>query len=72
MANATIIKEYTNGNNGGKERVTRDENGNFYINSCHPNQAIGWMGNTKVSRSELERCMAYTSAPASVVAAILV
>lgn len=71
MTNATITKEYTNANNGGKERVTRDENGNFYVNSCHPNPAIGWMGNIKVSRADVERGMAYTNAPASVVDAIL-
>lgn len=63
-----ITKEYANTNNGGKERVARDGD-KYYINSYIAN--IGWMGERKVSRSDAERCMSYTNAPADVVAAIL-
>lgn len=63
-----ITKEYANTNNGGKERVARDGD-SYYINSYITN--IGWMGERKVSRSDAERCMAYTNAPANVVSAIL-
>lgn len=63
-----ITKEYANTNNGGKERVARDGD-SYRINSYIPN--VGWMGERKVSRSDVERCMSYTSAPADVVAAIL-
>ena len=63
-----ITKEYANTNNGGKERITSD-GGEYRINSYIPN--VGWMGERKVSRSDAERCMAYTNAPADVVAAIL-
>lgn len=65
-----ITKEYVNTNNGGKERIARDGD-KYYINSYHPNTKIGWMGERKVSRSDAERCMSYTNAPADVVAAIL-
>lgn len=64
-----ITKEYANTNNGGKERVARDGD-SYYINS-YINANIGWMGERKVSRSDAERCMAYTNAPANVVSAIL-
>ncbi len=64
-----IAKEYANTNNGGKERVSRDGD-KYYINS-YINANIGWMGERKVSRSDVERCMSYTNAPANVVAAIL-
>ncbi len=64
-----ITKEYANSNNGGKERVARDGD-KYYINS-YINANIGWMGERKVSRSDAERCMSYTNAPADVVAAIL-
>ena len=63
-----ITKEYANTNNGGQERITRDGD-SYYINSNIP--SVGWMGPRKVSRSDAERCMSYTSAPADVVAAIL-
>ncbi len=63
-----ITKEYANNNNGGKERVARDGD-NYYINSRIP--SVGWMGERKVSRRDAELCMAYTNAPADVVAAIL-
>ena len=64
-----ITKEYANINNGGKERVARDGD-KYYIDS-YINANIGWMGERKVSRSDAERCMSYTNAPAAVVAAIL-
>lgn len=63
-----ITKEYANTNNGGRERVARDGD-TYRINSYIPN--VGWMGERKVSRGDVERCMSYTSAPADVVAAIL-
>ena len=64
-----ITKEYVNTNNGGKERIARDGD-RYYINS-YPNTEIGWMGEIEVSRSDAERCMSYTNAPADVVAAII-
>jgi hypothetical protein len=64
-----ITKEYANTNNGGKERVSRDGD-SYYVNS-YINANIGWMGERNVSRSDAARCMAYTNAPAHVVAAIL-
>lgn len=64
-----ITKEYTNTKNGGQERVSRD-GAMYYVNS-YINANIGWMGERKVSRSDAERCMAYTNAPVAVVAAIL-
>lgn len=63
-----ITKEYANTNSGGKERIARD-GGEYCINSYIPN--VGWIGERNVSRSDAERCMAYTNAPAAVVAAIL-
>ena len=63
-----IAKEYANANNGGKERVSR-EGDSYYIDSKIP--SIGWMGKRKISRSDAERCMSYTGAPADVVAVIL-
>ena len=67
---AKITKEYSNTANGGKERVSRDGD-SYYIESCHPNHSIGWMGERKISRLEAERCMAYTNAPSYVVDEIL-
>lgn len=64
-----ITKEYANTNNGGKERVTRDGD-SYYVNS-YINANIGWMGERNVSRSDAERCMVFTKAPADVVAAIM-
>ena len=63
-----ITKTYANPNNGGQERVIRDGD-SYYINSLIP--TVGWMGERKVSRRDVERCMAYTNAPADVVTAIL-
>ena len=65
---STITKEYANTNNGGRERVARAGD-TYRINSSIPN--VGWMGERQVSRSDVERCMSYTNAPANVVAAIL-
>jgi len=63
-----ITKEYANSRNGGKERISR--NGNTYsINSYIPK--TGWIGERKISRSDAKHCMAYTNAPADVVAEIL-
>ena len=63
-----IAKEYANANNGGKERVSR-EGGSYYIDSKI--NGVGWVGERKISRSDAERCMSYTGAPADVVAVIL-
>jgi len=63
----TIIKkEYAH--NGGKEFVARDGD-KYFINSYIA--GIGWMGQRRVSRHDIERCMDYTTAPASVRTAIL-
>lgn len=62
-------KQYANTNNGGQERVTRDGS-RYYINS-YPNASLGWLGETEVSRHQVEAGMAYTNAPTDVVAAIL-
>lgn len=63
-----ITKEYANTRNGGKERISR--NGNMYfINSYVPK--TGWIGERKISRADAIRCMAYTNAPADVVAEII-
>lgn len=64
-----ITQQYANTNNGGQERVTRDGD-SYYINS-YPNASLGWLGKREVSRAQVEAGMAYTNAPASVVAAIL-
>ena len=67
-ANMTkITKQYTNTNNGGRERITRDGD-NYYISSDF---GKGFSDQVKVSRRDAERCMAHTNAPASVVSAIL-
>ncbi len=63
-----IIKEYANGNNGGRERITRVGD-QFSINSYLP--MVGWMGERKVSREQAKSGMSYTNAPADVIAAIL-
>lgn len=63
-----ITKEYANTNNGGRERVARDGD-TYRINSYIP--GLGWVGEREVSRRDMARCLAYTMAPAMVVAAIL-
>jgi hypothetical protein len=64
-----ITKQFANTNNGGQERVTRDGD-NYYINS-YPCASLGWLGERKVTRAQLEACMNHVNAPADVVAAIL-
>lgn len=63
-----ITKQYANANNGGQERVSRDGD-DYRIDSYIPN--VGWMGERKVTRAEVARCLSYTSAPANVTTAIL-
>lgn len=62
-----ITKTYANTNNGGQERITRDGDA-YYISS---NWGNGFCEPTKVSKEQAKTCMAYTNAPADVVAAIL-
>ena len=67
MSTNKITKQYTNGNNGGQERVTRDGD-RYYISSDF---GRGFSAPEAVSRSQAENCMRHTKAPADVVAAIL-
>ena len=62
-----ITKTYANPNNGGQERITRDGNA-YYISS---NWGKGFCEPTRVSKEQAKIGMAYTKAPADVVAAIL-
>jgi hypothetical protein len=65
---ATITKQYSNTNNGGQERIVRD-GASYYISSNYNGK--GFCAAVEVSRSQAQACMAYTKAPADVVAAIL-
>lgn len=62
-----ITKEYSNPNNNGKERVSKD-NGKFYIQSF-VNGA--WLDAVQVNRSQVESCMLYTKAPKDIIDSIL-
>jgi hypothetical protein len=62
-----ITKTYNNPNNNGKELVQRDGD-KFFVASDWGN---GFGQKQEVSRSDIKLTMEYTSAPAEVVAAIL-
>jgi hypothetical protein len=62
-----ITKTYSNAANGGKECVTRDGS-SLYVSS---DWGSGFCAPTKVSASDMRRCLAHTSAPAEVVEAML-
>lgn len=64
---ATIIKQYANANNGGKERVTKDGD-MFFVNS---DWGTGFSGYIRVSREQMESCLRHTKAPADVVKSML-
>jgi len=59
---------YSNAGNGGMEKISIDDNGEIAINSDCGSGYMGWVA---VTRDQAARCMAHTSAPADVVAAIL-
>lgn len=63
-----VSKTYANAKNGGKEYVSRDGD-TYSINSFVP--GVGWMGERKVSRRDVERGLRHTAAPEEVVSAIL-
>ena len=62
-----ITKQYANTNNNGQERVTRDGD-SYYVSSDF---GKGFCAPVAVSKAQAAHCMAYTKAPAAVVAAIL-
>lgn len=64
-----ITKEYDNVNNGGKERVSRD--GDEYTVSSYHESLGGWFATKKVTREQMERCLAHSYAPEEVRTAIM-
>ena len=67
MSNSKIVKTFANPNNGGQERIVRDGD-SYYISSDF---GKGFCAPVAVSKDQAAQCMAYTKAPAAVVAAIL-
>lgn len=62
-----VIKEYSNPNNNGKERVIKDGD-KYFVNSFVGGE---WLGARAVTKSQIESCMIYTKAPSDVIEAIL-
>ena len=67
MSKQTMMMQYDNPNNGGRERVYRDGD-SYYINS---DWGTGWCGKRRVSRQQIASTMRHTGAPEDVVAAIM-